>query len=57
MSNLTGEFKDFRYQLDKFMKGTLATAQTGQLAMDELAAVQRTVQSRRNQTSTSGRVV
>jgi hypothetical protein len=26
MMNLTGEFEEFRYQLDKFMKGALATA-------------------------------
>jgi hypothetical protein len=57
MTNLTGEFQEFRSQLDKFIKGALATAQTGQLAMDELAAVRRAVQSRRNRTSASGRVV
>jgi hypothetical protein len=57
MVNLTGEFEEFRYQLDKFMKGALATAQIGQLAMDELAAVRRAVQSRNARTSTSGRVV
>jgi hypothetical protein len=39
------------------MKGALATAQIGQLAMDELAAVRRAVQSRNARTSTSGRVV
>jgi DDE superfamily endonuclease len=57
IANLTGEFEDFRYQLDKFMKGALATAQIGQLAMDELAAVRRAVQSRKARTSTSSRVV
>ena len=39
------------------MKGALATAQIGQLAMDELAAVRRAVQSRNTRTSTYGRVV
>jgi DDE superfamily endonuclease len=57
MMNLTGEFEDFRYQLGKFMKGALATAQTGQLAIDELTAVRRAVQSRRSRTLTSGRMV
>jgi hypothetical protein len=57
MMNLTGEFEDFRYQLGKFMKGALATAHTGQLAMDELAAVRRAVQSRNSRTLTSGRMV
>jgi hypothetical protein len=50
IASLTGEFEDFRYQL------ALATAQIGQLAMDELAAVRRAVQSRKARTSTSSRV-
>jgi hypothetical protein len=57
MANLTCEFEDFRYQPDKFMKGVLATAQIGQLAIDELTAVRRPVQSRKAHTLTSSRVV
>lgn len=57
MANLTDKFEDFRYQLGKFMKGALATAQVGQLAIDELTAVRRAIQSRTNRQSTSGRVV
>jgi hypothetical protein len=57
LTNLTDEFEDLRWALERFMKGSLATAQIGQLALEELAAVRRAMQSRQERTSRTGRVV